>query len=135
MRAARSDDDGNNWPQSGVVDSTDVGVMGCRRSAPSVAVSGEAVHIAYSMPAREGPGVFVAHSMDRGALFHSPVAVAYGERLGPTDVAAEGNHVLVVYEDPNSGIPRVALAISATMGMPSAWRAATIFSTARKESR
>jgi len=67
------------------------------------------------MEAREG-GVFVAHSMDRGALFHSAVPIAYGEGFGATAIAADEDHVVVAYQDPNAGSPRVALAISATMG-------------------
>ena len=114
--AARSDDGGVVWRAPVIADSTDGGVSGCDRAAPSIAASGDYVHIAYSMQAREGPGVFFTHSMDRGALFHSPVPVAYGERLGATDVAADGDRVVVAYEDPNGEASSVALAISATTG-------------------
>lgn len=49
-------------------------------------------------------------------MFHSPVAVVYGERIGRTAVAARGDIVAVVYEDPNSTPTRIALALSRTMG-------------------
>ena len=69
-----------------------------------------------SMLAPEGPGLFFAHSMDEGVTFHTPVAILYGDRLGRTSVAADGDIVVVGFEDPNSRTPRVGLAISRTMG-------------------
>jgi hypothetical protein len=54
--------------------------------------------------------------MDNGASFHAPVPILYGERLGATSVAAAGDHVVVAFEDPNSGTPRIGLALSRTMG-------------------
>jgi hypothetical protein len=54
--------------------------------------------------------------MDAGALFHSPVPIFYGERLGRSAVAADGDLVAVAFEDPRSRTPRVGLAISRTMG-------------------
>jgi hypothetical protein len=68
------------------------------------------------MAAKEGPGIFAAHSMDRGMTFHSPVAVVYGEHIGLTAIAARGDLVVVAYEDPNSEPQRVAVALSRTMG-------------------
>jgi hypothetical protein len=68
------------------------------------------------MMAREGPGIFASHSMDRGAMFHAPVAVVYGERIGRAAIAAEGNIVAVAYEDPNTEPRRIGLALSRTMG-------------------
>jgi hypothetical protein len=68
------------------------------------------------MRAREGPGVFFAHSMDRGVLFHSPLPIFYGERLGATSVATYGDRVIVAYEDGNGESSRAALAISSTTG-------------------
>ena len=98
------------------VDSTDTGRVGCRRPPPSIAADRENVHVAYAMAAKEGPGIFASHSMDRGMTFHSPVAVVYGERLGLTAIAARGDTVAVAYEDPNSDPQRVGLAFSRTMG-------------------
>jgi hypothetical protein len=66
--------------------------------------------------ATEGPGLFFSHSMDGGAIFHAPVPILYGERLGATSVASAGDRVAVVFEDPNSSTPRIGLALSRTMG-------------------
>jgi hypothetical protein len=88
---------------------------GCARPPASIAAEGDNVHVAYAMAAREGPGIFASHSMDRGKLFHSPVAVVYGERIGLTDIAVRGNLVAIVYEDPNSTPRRAGLALSKTM--------------------
>ncbi|HVZ78567.1 MAG TPA: sialidase family protein [Gemmatimonadaceae bacterium] len=114
--ASRSDDGGRTWLPPHIVDSTDVGVTGCTRAPPSIAASGDYVHLAYSMHAREGAGVFFAHSMDRGGLFHTPVPIAYGQHPNLTSIAAHGDRVVVAYEDPNGEEGRVGLAISATMG-------------------
>jgi hypothetical protein len=54
--------------------------------------------------------------MDAGASFHSPVPILYGDRLGRTSVAADGDLVVVGFEDPNSTVPRIGIAISHTMG-------------------
>jgi hypothetical protein len=100
------------------VDTSDKDVTGCRRLAPSIAADSTSgyVHITYAMLAPEGPGLFFAHSMDEGVTFHTPVAILYGDRLGRTSVAADGDIVVVGFEDPNSATPRVGLAISRTMG-------------------
>jgi hypothetical protein len=74
------------------------------------------VHVTYALLAREGPGIFFSHSMDGGATFHAPVPILYGDRLGRTSVAADGDLVVVGFEDPNSTTPRIGLAISHTMG-------------------
>jgi hypothetical protein len=44
------------------------------------------------------------------------VPIFYGERLGRSSVAADGDVVAVAFEDPNSRSPRVGLALSRTMG-------------------
>jgi hypothetical protein len=100
------------------VDTTDVGVTGCRREPPAIAADSASgyVHVAYALQATEGPGIFFSHSMDGGASFHSPVPILYGERLGRTSVSADGDLVVVGFEDPNSSIPRIGMAISHTMG-------------------
>jgi hypothetical protein len=108
--------DGVTWTAPVRVDTTDVGHVGCQRPAPSIAADGGNVHVAYAMTAREGPGIFASHSMDRGMLFHSPVTIVYGERIGSTAVAARGDLVAVAYEDPNSNPQRVGLAFSHTLG-------------------
>jgi len=107
--------DGRVWSKPVRVDSADAGRSGCDRPPPAIAADGDNVHIVYAMQAREGPGIFLAHSMDRGALFHSPVAVVYGEKPGLASVVARGNFVVVAYEDPNTSPTRVSVAISTTM--------------------
>lgn len=118
LLAAHSSDDGATWSAIASVDTMDRGVSGCRRPAASIAADSASgyVHITYAMVAPEGPGLFFSHSMDNGASFHSPVPILYGERLGVTSVAAAGDHVVVGFEDPNSGTPRIGLALSRTMG-------------------
>jgi hypothetical protein len=114
--AAGSDDSGRTWRRPGIVDSVDVGTSGCEHPPPSIAASAGYVHIAYSLDAPEGFGVFFAHSMDRTATFHSALPVIYGDRLSSTSVAADGMRVVVAYEDPNGGGHRVAIAVSNTQG-------------------
>lgn len=101
-----------------MVDSVDVGRMGCQRPPPSIAVSHADgyVHVAYSLKAPEGYGVFFAHSMDRGASYHSPMIVVYGDRLSATAIAADGARVALAYEDPSGNTPRIDVALSKTQG-------------------
>jgi hypothetical protein len=66
------------------------------------------------MVAPEGRGVFFAHTM--GSMLHSPVAVIYGDRLVSTAIAADGDRVLVGYEEPNGTHPQVDVALSNTQG-------------------
>ncbi|MDB4906705.1 MAG: hypothetical protein JWO05_1489 [Gemmatimonadetes bacterium] len=114
--ASRSDDSGATWSPAVRVDTADAGGTGCARPAPAMAVQGDVVYLAYAMRAREGPGVFFAHSMDAGAMYHWPVAVVYGAHPLQVAIAAEGDRVAVAYDDPNSATPRVALALSRTQG-------------------
>lgn len=107
--------DGVTWTAPVRVDTADVGRIGCHRPPPSVAADRGNFHVAYAMTAREGPGIFASHSMDRGAMFHSPVAVVYGERIGGTAIAAKGDVVVVAYEDPNTEPRRISVALSRTM--------------------
>ena len=80
----------------------------------SVAASGDDVHVAYSMRSAEGTGVFLAHSMERGAMFHSPISVSYGDRIVDVAVAAEGATVVVAYEEPSGAAGMISLAVSRT---------------------
>ena len=118
LMAARSADGGRVWSTPVPVDTTDVGVTGCRREPPAIAADSASgyVHVTYALQAREGPGLFFSHSMDGGASFHAPVPILYGERLGRTSVSADGDLVVVGFEDPNSTTPRIGMAISHTMG-------------------
>lgn len=115
---ARSTDGGRSWSAPSAVDTTDAGVGGCRREPASIAADSASgyVHVTYGLQAAEGPGLFFSHSMDGGVTFHSPVPILYGERLGTTSVAADGDLVAVAFEDPNSSTPRIGLALSRTMG-------------------
>ena len=118
LQSSTTSDSGRTWARVIPVDTTDHGPNGCSRTPPAIAaddVSGY-VHVTYAMQAAEGPGLFYVHSMDRGATFHSPVPILYGERLGITSVAASGDVVAVAFEDPGSRTPRIGLALSATMG-------------------
>lgn len=102
------------------VDTADVAHAGCTRPPPALTVVGDDVHVAYSMVAPEGTGVFFTHFMY--GMFHSPVAVIYGERLVPTAIAAQGDTVAVAYEEPNGSRQRIDLALSTTMGHIFEWR-------------
>jgi hypothetical protein len=114
--AARSVDSGRTWSRPGMVDSVDVGKLGCARPGPSIAASGGYVHVAYSLEAPEGFGVFFAHSMDNAATFHAAVPVIYGDRLSATATAAAGIQVAVAYEDPSGTGHRIDVALSRTQG-------------------
>jgi hypothetical protein len=118
LLSARSDDGGRSWSAPAPVDTTDVGEGGCRREPPAIAADTTSgyVHATYALQAAEGPGLFFSHSMDGGVTFHAPVPILYGERLGRTSVAADGDLVAVAFEDPNSSNPRIGLALSRTMG-------------------
>lgn len=118
LLSARSDDGGRSWGATVPVDSTDRSVAGCRRPPPAIAADSTTtyVHVTYSLLGPQGPGVFFSHSMDRGALFHAPVPIVYGERPAHTSVAAQGDVVVVAYEDPNARRPTIGLALSHTMG-------------------
>jgi hypothetical protein len=118
LLAARSTDGGTSWSAAAAVDTTDAGVGGCNRAAAAIAAdpASSYVHVSYALEATEGPGLFFSHSMDEGVTFHAPVPILYGERLGRTSVAADGDLVVVGFEDPNSSTPRIGLALSRTMG-------------------
>lgn len=116
--SAMSADMGRTWSPAVLVDSLDRSGRGCARPAPAVALEPRSgyVHVTYFLEASEGPGVFFAHSMDEGQLFHAPVPIVYGERPSSVGVAASGDTVVVVYEDPNARQPTIGLALSRTQG-------------------
>lgn len=118
LLASRSVDGGATWGAPQIVDSLDRSNVGCARPSPAIAADSATgyVHVAYAMHAPEGTGVFFAHAMDRGAMYHSPVAIVYGDRLVDVDVAALHDTVAVAYSDPNMRYPQVGLALSRTMG-------------------
>jgi hypothetical protein len=118
LLASRSDDAGGTWIAPVPVDTTDRGAVGCSRPAPAIAADGSSgyVHVVYFLNTVGGPGVFFAHSMDRGELFHSPVPIMYGDRPSSAAVAAADSVVVVAFEDPNSEHGQIALAMSRTWG-------------------
>jgi hypothetical protein len=115
---ARSIDGGATWSAPLPVDTLDRADVGCNRPAPAIAADSQTgyVHVAYAMHAPEGTGVFFAHAMDRGTMYHAPVAIVYGDRLVDVDVAALHDTVAVAYTDPSMRYPHVGLALSRTLG-------------------
>ena len=114
----RSPDKGVRWESPIEVDSRDRGRRGCERPAPGItydAASGY-VYLVYFVEASDGAGVFFAHSMNKGGMFHSPVPVVYGSAPSVASVAGHGDSVLVVFEDPNSTTPRIGIVLSHTTG-------------------
>jgi len=118
LRVARSDDGGRTWNAAVTADTTDRGRVGCARPAPFISADSlnGYVHLVYHLDAIEGAGLFFTHTMERGALFHSPVPIVYGDRPSAAAVASRGDTVVVVFEDPNSRLPRLGLALSLTQG-------------------
>jgi hypothetical protein len=121
LYSARSQDSGKTWGKPVAVDTSDVSSRGCNRPPPALATVGDDLHTAYSMIAPEGTGVFFAHFI--GSMLHSPVAVIYGERLVATAIAAEGDRVVVAYEEPNGSRKQVDVAMSTTQGHLFDWHA------------
>ena len=114
----RSERQGATWDDAIEVDSRDGGSRGCRRPAPGISydpISGY-IYLVYFVEAKDGAGVFFAHSMDKGAMFHSPVPVVYGNTPSVASVAGRGDSVVVVFEDPNSTTPRIGIVLSHTTG-------------------
>jgi hypothetical protein len=114
----RSGDQGRSWDRPVEVDSRDRGRRGCNRPAPGIFFdpSGGYVHLVYFIEASDGAGVFFAHSMDEGRMFHSPVPVVYGNAPSVASVAGNGDSVVVVFEDPNSTTPRIGIVLSHATG-------------------
>jgi hypothetical protein len=74
------------------------------------------LHLVYFIEGADGAGVFFAHSMDKGGMFHAPVAVVYGNTPSAASVAGAGDSVVVVFEDPNAMTPRLGIALSRSAG-------------------
>jgi hypothetical protein len=116
LLAARSGDGGSTWNKLTRVDTMDVATFGCNRPAPAIAAGSGFVHLAYSMRASEGVGVFYAHSMNGGQSYEAPVTILYGDRLSDAAIAADKGTVAVAYEDPSGSSPQIGLAISRDWG-------------------
>ena len=107
------------WGAPVIADARDSSALGCGRPPPAIAADGATgyVHLAYFLDSpTDGRGVYGGHSMDRGAYFHGPVPVVFGDRPVHAAVANDGERVAIAYEDPNSERARVALALSITAG-------------------
>lgn len=118
LLAARSDDGGASWKPPVPVDARDQGRRGCDRPAPDVAADAATgyVHVVYWLTAPEGPGVFFAHSMEHGEMYHAPVAITYGARPAAASIAAWRDTVAVAHEDANADRAPLGLALSRTSG-------------------
>jgi hypothetical protein len=116
--AQHSMDGGNTWKEPAIVDARDRGRRGCDRPEPGVSYGHTRgyLYVVYFLEAADGSGVFFAHSMDNGVTFHTPVAVVYGNRPSAASVAANGDSVAVVFEDPNATTPRIGIVLSHTTG-------------------
>jgi len=113
-----SPDLGGRWDAPIEIDGRDGGRRGCTRPAPGVSYDSASryVYVAYFIEAADGAGVFFAHSMDDGSMFHSPVPVVYGNTPSVAAVAGHGDSVVVAFEDPNSTTPRIGIVLSRTTG-------------------
>jgi hypothetical protein len=113
-----SADRGVAWQPPVEVDARDRGRRGCDRPPPGIFHDSAAgyVHLVYFIEGSDGAGVFFAHSMNDGGMFHSPVPVVYGSAPSIAGVAAHGDSVVVVFEDPNSNTPRIGIVLSHSTG-------------------
>ncbi len=109
---------GGPWEAPVVADSTDKSARGCSRPPPAIAADAKSgyVHIVYFVEQSNGPGVFFAHSMDSAATFHAPVPIVFGNNPSRVSIDAEGDRVIVAFEDPNANQPMVGISLSRTMG-------------------
>ena len=114
----QSRDRGQTWEQPLEVDARDRGRRGCTRPGPGLSADSASgyVYLVYFLDAVDGPGVFFAHSMDDGRMFHSPVPVVYGKNPARASVAGHGDSVVVVFEDPNATSPTLGMVLSHTTG-------------------
>ncbi len=118
LMTSRSDDGGSTWSAPLVADGRDRGARGCDRTAPGIAAdpAGGYVHIAYFLEPRGEAGVWYTHSMERGTMWHEPVAVMFGADPSRASVAANADTVVVAFEHPNAAEGRIGLAVSRTAG-------------------
>ncbi len=118
LLTARSDDGGASWSSPVPADVRDRGARGCDRPAPGIETDsvGSYVHLAYWLEPPGEQGVWYAHSMERGALWHEPVGIIFGTDPARASVAANGDTVVVAYEHPNALEGRIGLAVSHSAG-------------------
>ncbi|MGH7651721.1 MAG: hypothetical protein ACREMS_07745 [Gemmatimonadaceae bacterium] len=113
-----SNDRGATWLPPVEVDARDRGSRGCKRPPAGVFYDSarKYLHVVYFIETTYGGGIFFAHSMDNGTMFHSPVPVIYGNHPSAASVAANGDSVVVVFEDPNATAPMLGIVLSRTTG-------------------
>ena len=118
LLSARSTDGGRSWAAPEPVDTVDRSTTGCRRPAPAIAADSASgyVHVAYSMRAPEGTGIFFSHSMEHGHMYHAPVAIMYGDVLREVAIASLGDTVAVAFVQPTRSRPELGVGLSRTMG-------------------
>ena len=114
----RSGDKGRSWNPPVEVEKRDSGRRGCERPPPGIFFdpASSYVHLVYFIDASDGAGVFFAHSMGNGGMFHSAIPVVYGNTPSLASVAGNGDSVVVVFEDPNSMTPRIGIVLSHSTG-------------------
>jgi hypothetical protein len=114
----RSADTAGTWRAARAVDTVLArDSIGCQRPSAAIALDARTgwVHVAYTLVAPEGPGVFYAHQMDPRAPFEPPRVIMYGEGRPAAAVASDGDVVAVAFENPNDR-PTIGLAVSRTGG-------------------
>ncbi len=118
LLTSRSEDGGVGWSEPVPADDRDRGGRGCDRPAPGIAAdsAGGYVHLVYWLEPPGEQGVWYAHSMERGALWHAPTGIIFGADPAHASVAANGDTVVVAYEHPNAAEGRIGLAVSHTAG-------------------
>jgi hypothetical protein len=118
LMSSRSDDGGASWGEPVLVDGRDRGARGCLRPAPGIAVdpAGGYTHVAYWFEPPGEQGIWYAHSMERGAMWHAPTAIIFGADPASASVAANGDTVVVAYEHPLATEGRIGVAVSRTAG-------------------
>lgn len=113
---ARSDDHGATWTTPVRVHQDDWKFDACPHAGPSLAVdSTGAVHIAWWTGKEGGAGVYYARSTDGGKTFATPIALGVAQYSQPAHVQlalANGNRVIVTWDDGTKQIPQVLLRMS-----------------------
>ena len=118
LEVAHSLDGGVTWSKPMAADDRDRGRRGCERPAPAMVADSTVgyVHVSYYLEPDGGGAVWLVHSMDDGASWHPPVALAFGADAAASSVAARGDTVLVAFESPNANEGWIDLAISVSAG-------------------
>jgi hypothetical protein len=118
LMVSRSTDGGATWTKAVAADARDAGRRGCARPGPAIAADSATgfVHLVYFLEPPDGPGVWFVHSMEHGAVWHPPVAIAFGADPAAASVASLGDTVAIAYQAPNEGDGWIGLALSSTDG-------------------